>query len=114
MTDDQLRDLLRGTVDDVQPRGDFEDVRHRLEEKEPSRRRWAPLVVAVAAAVAIITGGTAWMAQHLGQTAARDTSAAGTNTIGRDVDATLYFVGDTANGPRLFAEQHRLSGVTGR
>lgn len=116
--DSDLRRLLDDAVSDVHPEGGPEQIRARAHR--PSAGRWVPLTLAAAVATILVIGGGAWLARQQSsnpppagagspqQSASQDPGAAA-----RTVDATVYYVGATASGPKLFPEQHRLTGVTG-
>ena len=67
-------------------------------------RTWG--TIAAALAVVVVTGGIAYVHHRAGEP--RPTASEG-----RSVNVTAYFLGRTASGQRLFAEQHSLTGVTG-
>ncbi len=109
--DSDLRRLLDDAVSDVHPEGGPEQIRARA--RRPSARRWVPITVAAAAATAVVIGGGAWLAQH--QSSSNPPAAGPERPAGsrrrqapaepaRTVDTTVYYVGDTASGPRLFPE----------
>ena len=115
--DSDLRRLLDDAVSDVHPDGGPEQIRSRA--RRPSAGRWVPLTLAAAAATILVIGGGTWLAQQSSnppsagpntpqQSASNDPGAAT-----RTVDATIYYVGATASGPKLFPEKQRLTGVTG-
>ncbi|MGN6251237.1 MAG: GerMN domain-containing protein [Marmoricola sp.] len=115
MTTDPTEDgdigaLLHGAVDDVQPRHDTTDVLARLagddEASAAPGRRSVP-VLAVAAVVALLLGGLAWLQQST-----PPPRPAAAPAVGRDLTLEVYYLGDTAAGPRLFSEQHVLHHVT--
>lgn len=114
-----LRQLLHDAVDDVEPPSGLDEIQRRTRTgaARGSRRRWAPLVAAVAAVVVVITGGTAVVAHQL-QDGSRHRPAPAASVSAspaptRDTDVTVYYVSETASGPRLFSERHHLTGVTG-
>ena len=115
--DSDLRRLLDDAVSDVHPEGGPEQIRSRA--RRPSAGRWVPLTLAAAAATILVIGGGAWLAQQSSnppsagpgtpqQSASQDPGAAS-----RTVDATVYYVGATASGPKLFPEKQHLTDVTG-
>jgi hypothetical protein len=117
--DSDLRGLLADAVSDVHP----DDALGRIQARtrRPSATRWVPLTVAAAAATAVVIGGAAWFGNL--QPGQDKSPAAGPGTTKqsapqkpaaatRDVDATVYYVGDAAPGPRLYPESRHLTGVT--
>ena len=81
--------------------------------------RWLPITVAAAAATAVVIAGGAWLAQrHPGSNppvagpGTTDTTASSGPAAGHPVDATVYYVGATAAGPRLFPETRRVDDAT--
>jgi hypothetical protein len=106
MNDDITR-LLHDAVDDLDPRREPGDATARLDPGpggRGSRVAWIRGAAAAAAAVVLVTGGAAYL--H---------SRSGTGIVpatGRTVDSTVYFVGVTGLGPRLFSENHESTGVT--
>ena len=115
--DGDLRRLLDDAVSDVHPEGGPDEIRARA--RRPSAMRWLPITVAAAAATAVVIAGGAWLAQrHPGS----NPPAAGPGTTdthglvgpaaGHPVDATVYYVGATAAGPRLFPEARRVADAT--
>ncbi len=128
--DSDLRRLLDAAVSDVHPEGGPDEIRALA--RRPSGRRWVPVSLAAAAATAVVIGGGAWLAQ---QRPAEPPPAAGPAPAGepstptdpdnatdpgaeapaeaRTVETTVYFVGDTAAGQRLFPERRRIDDATG-
>ena len=115
MNDDQdLRSLLHDAVSDVHPQHGPDALHGHI--GPPSATRWLPLTVAAAAAVVLVIGGTAW-AKHLSdrQPAVAGPSAPTSSAsarAGRDLNVPVYYVGDTAAGPRLFVEYHEVRDTT--
>jgi spore germination protein GerM len=113
----ELRMLLDDAVSDVHPEGGTDEIRARA--RRPSAGRWLPLTVAAAVATVVVIGGAAWLAQRQPEqtTAARTPSAppsqqASAEPRARAAAVPVYYVGDTAAGPRLFAETHRVTETT--
>jgi hypothetical protein len=114
--DGDLRRLLDDAVSDVHPRDGVEEIRSRA--RRPSAMRWLPITIAAAAATAVVIAGGAWLAQR---GPGSSSPAAGPATpdrtasapaAGHPVDATVYYVGATAAGPRLFPEVRRVADAT--
>ncbi len=130
---ERLRELLAHAVDDVEPRGGLDAIRHRTEEKHMSARPWylgaGAAVVATAATILAVTvigddPGTSPPAPAASSPAAQssaagpepsatsaDPSAAPSPSTsgqpsGAQVAAPVYYVGDTGRGPRLYREFH--------
>ncbi len=107
MNDDDITRLLHDAVDDVQPRREAADFGTRtgtdLDERG-GKVAWIRGAVAAAAAVVVVTGGAAYLHSRSGPGI--------TPAAGRTVDATVYFVGKTGVGQRLFSESHEMSDVT--
>jgi hypothetical protein len=115
--DSDLRRLLDDAVSDIHPEGSVEEIRAR--SRRPSAMRWVPITIAAAAATAVVIAGGAWLAQR--QPASNPPAASpgttGSSTVpdaapGRTVDATVYYVGATAAGPRLFPEARTVQDTT--
>ena len=119
--DSDLRGLLRDAVSDVHPEDGPEQIRARA--RRHSASRWVPLTVAAAVATVVVIGGAAWFAGKQPD----NTPAAGPSTpkaspsqqasskpaAGRTVTVPVYYVGETATGPRLFQEQHTVREAVG-
>jgi len=101
MNDDITR-LLHDAVSDIEPRREAGDLRAALHERD-GRTAWIRGALAAAAAVVLVTGGAAYLHQRSGSGV--------TPAASRTVEATVYFIGRTAVGQRLFAETHELSDV---
>jgi phage baseplate assembly protein gpV len=104
--DDRLRALLHDAVSDVEPRDGLAEVRRRTRARRTPSRRWAPVLLGAGAVTATVVAAT-FVVNGLGDDPDGDgdppvaqTSQAGPTTAA----AGLYFVGDTATGPRLFRE----------
>ena len=117
--DSDLRDLMQDAVTDVHPRGGPQQIRERA--VRPSAARWVPLTVGAAAATVLVIGGAAWFAQSQpdrSPTAGPVEPQAPTSTqrsaeAPRTATVPVYYVGDTASGRRLFAEQRKVADATG-
>ena len=118
--DGDLRRLFEDAVSDVHPEGGTDEIRARA--RRPSAMRWLPITVAAAAATAVVIAGGAWLAQRHpgsnppaaapGTTDSTDSTASSAPAAGRPVDATVYYVGTTAAGPRLYPETRRIADAT--
>ena len=115
--DGDLRRLFDDAVSDVHPEGGTDEIRARA--RRPSAMRWLPITIAAAAATAVVIAGGAWFAQrHPGSNppvagpGTTDTTASSAPAAGHPVDATVYYVGATAAGPRLFPETRRVADTT--
>jgi hypothetical protein len=120
--DSELRGLLNDAVSDVHPERGPEEI-HARARRRPSAARWLPLTVAAAVATVFVIGGAAWLAQRQPER----TPAAGGGSVqanedpaptstepptgGRNIKVLVYFVGQTATGPRLFSETLSLDNV---
>ena len=116
--DGDLRDLLRDTAAGITPHGTFDEIRERTMNR--NKARWIVPAVAAAAVMALVVGGLGWMLRDDDRGAAPapavtpTADATGTPDDGtpddgitfRQVD--VFYVGQTANGPRLFSEKHRV------
>jgi spore germination protein GerM len=120
-SDSDLRGILDDAVSDVHPEGGTDQIRARA--ARPSATRWVPITLAAAAATAVVIGGGTWLAQQQSSSPPAagpgspqaPTSQAPTSEAPatRTVSVPVYYVGETANGPRLFPEQVRLTDVSG-
>lgn len=115
--DSDLRSLLRDAVSDVHPHGTLDQVRSRAPKTTATGRRWVlPTLAAAAATVAVIAGAVALP----GNDSTRDDPPAAqapatpqddSPTRAAEPDVMLavpaYFIGTTAQGPRLYREFQR-------
>jgi hypothetical protein len=114
--DGDLRRLLDDAVSDVHPEGGTEQIRARA--RKPSATRWVPITIAAAVAVILVIGGGTWLARQ--QTKDTPPAAAPDKkpepqapaNAGHPVEATVYWVGATASGPRLFPEARHVDDAT--
>ncbi len=107
-------------MSDVRPPERLDEIRSRTTGRPaaPSSTRWLPLTIAAAAAVVLVIGGTAWVANLTSE----DSPAAGPerpgattgadDSPGRDLNVPVTYVGATAAGPRLFTESHEVGDTT--
>ncbi len=112
-----LRRLLGDAVTDVHPHGTPEQIRSRA--RRPSTDRWVPIVAAAAVATVAVIGGAAWLGRQgdsppaaapgTTETSKQDRAA---QTPARTVTVPVYYVAETAAGPRLFKETHRVDDTT--
>lgn len=100
---DDLRRLVTETAASIRPQGTLDDIRTRTEKVDPMTRHWFLPTIAAAAATALIIGGAFWVTQGSDDPAA---GPAGTPSTPSQVEraAPAYFVGQAAQGPRLFRE----------
>lgn len=107
LPDDDLRRLIHDAASGIRPQGTLDDITNRTQEVDPMARRWFLPVIAAATVMALAIGGAVWLAQDkspaggtgpLGQ----QTPTNGVSTSARAVP--IYFVGDAAQGPRLYRE----------
>ena len=117
--DDELRRLLHDAVADVQPRDTFDDIRSRTHQESPMSKRWFVPTLAVAAVMAAVVGGAFWLVND--DDATPSPSGAPTNNASIEPDVPsdtatsgtgeravpVYYVGETANGQKLYREFHR-------
>lgn len=112
--DEDLRSLLHETAETITPHGSLDDIRART--RRSSTRRWLFPAVAAAVALGLAVGGTAWVLRDnptSDQSPAAPAPTTGvteepTGAVGPPRPATVYYVGDTARGRGLFAEQHEV------
>ena len=114
--DSDLRRLLDDAVSDVDPGEGLDRIRYRV--RRPSPGRWVPITVAAALATVLVIAGAAWLGRSQPPAAGPGTSDGATSgkpvaQPGRAVDVTVYYVGETAIGPRLFSELHTVPHATG-
>ncbi len=117
--DSELRRLLDDAVSEVHPRGGTAHIRARADRSSPTR--WVPIVLAAAVATVVVIAGAGWLGQRgpSGTPAAEpgspsQTPDGGTSAEpGRTVTLTVYYVGETALGPRLFPEKRTFTDVRG-
>jgi spore germination protein GerM len=121
--DSELRQLLDDAVSDVHPKGGLDQIRARAGQSSSAGRsgRWVPVVLAAAVATVVVITGAGWLAQRepSGPPAAEqgttlDTpSSRGSVEAGRTATLSIYYVGQTAVGPRLFPEVRTFTDVRG-
>lgn len=120
--DDDLRRALHDAVSEVRPRDALDQIRSRTDKvvtmNNSANRRWLLPTIAVAAVMAAVIGGAFWMTRDddpsgapvatPSQTPTSDTSpsqSAEPDLVARAVP--VYFVGETAHGPKLYREFQR-------
>ena len=105
--DRDLRALLHDAVADIEPADRLGEVRRRTRGRAPSRR-WLPLLVgAGAVAATVVTAGVVIGALDDDSPTDDAPVAAGSTSPTSEPStaaAGIYFVGDTASGPRLYRE----------
>ncbi len=117
--DSELRRLLDDAVSDVHPQGGTSDIRARADR--PTSTRWVPIVLAAAVATVIVIAGAGWLGQRepSGTPAAEPGSPSQTPdgqtslAPGRSETLSVFYVGETAVGPRLFPETRTFTEVRG-
>ena len=109
MDDERLRALFHDAVSDVEPHDGLGEVRRRTRVRRTSSRRWAPVLVGAGAVAATVVAAT-FVVNGLDDDPDRDDPPVASTSPSESTDdpttaaAGLYFVGDTATGPRLFRE----------
>lgn len=104
--DQDLRAGLHDAVSDVRPQRGVEEIEARIAARPGSvRRSWFAGTTTAVAAIVLVTGGVAWINHH----AANPQPAV--SGSGNSVAVIAYYLGDTANGPRLFSEHHTVKQV---
>lgn len=124
--DHQLRRMLDDAVSDVHPSGGTDEIRSRAGTPRPSATRWVPITLAAAMATVLVIGGAAWLGRQSDDPTAADAPAAPAPTSqtsatdsspepdpGRTLEVPVYYVGQTASGPRLFLENHTVENAVG-
>lgn len=105
--DERLRALLHDAVSDVEPRDGLGEVRRRTRARRTPSRRWAPLLVGAGAVAATVVAATV-VVNGLDSDPDRDeppvTSPSESTSDPNTAAAGLYFVSESASGPRLFRE----------
>lgn len=100
--DQDLRALLHETADQITPYGNLDDIRERT--PRASKRRWILPSVAAAAAMLLVVGGVGWLVRSN----VTNTHAAGSPATDPVPEFTwhqpIYFVGQAADGYRLFPD----------
>jgi hypothetical protein len=113
--DDDLRGLFHDAVSDVEPHGGLDQIRSRTHKVDPMNRRWILPVIAAAAATIVVIGGVVALTGGNNTDdqppAAQQPSSPESSTATADAKVSaavpVYFVGDTAVGPRLYREFQR-------
>lgn len=98
--DDDLRALLHGAVDDIEPADRLGEIRRRTATGARPRRHWPLVLIAAGTATAGVVGFAALVGQWVGGTDQPDPAAPGP----RQAAVAAYFIDDTVDGPRLFRE----------
>jgi hypothetical protein len=117
---DPIRELLESAVSDVEPAYGLDRIRSRTATRRSRTWMWVAGAagVATAAAVAAVAaiGGLSVVTidggSESGPAAGGGSSSAGSSSAGASTAGpvrTVYFVGDTGSGPRLFGERHRTA-----
>jgi hypothetical protein len=113
--DDRMRALFHDAVSDVTPRDGLADVRRRTRARRTtSARRWAPVLLGTGAVAATVVAATFIVNGLSDDDTDRQPPVAGTSssTIPTTSAAGIYFVSDTASGPRLFREFQAIGTTT--
>lgn len=119
--DHELRRMMDDAVSDVHPTGGTDEIRSRAgTPRRPSATRWVPITLAAAVATVLVISGAAWLGRQPDNPPAAGTPAAPASqepspepTPGRTVEVPVYYVGQTASGPRLFLENHTVADAVG-
>ena len=118
--DIELRELFEDAVSDVHPRGELTRIMSRARaQTTPSPTRWLPLTVAAALATILTIGGVAWFAEQSQNAPTASPGGPGgdedptRSRVGRTVTVPVYYLGETAQGPRLFREFRKVQNVRG-
>lgn len=110
--DDDLRQLFSDATSDIRPQGSLDDILDRTKKVDPMARRWFLPVIAAAAVMALAIGGAVWLAKDSNSPqGSQDPISTPTPTAGVDVSeraVPMYFVGEAAQGKRLFREFQKL------
>ncbi|TIC84850.1 hypothetical protein E8D34_14160 [Nocardioides sp. GY 10113] len=110
---DELRSTLHHAAAGLAPGDRLGDVRRRIRARATTRapRRWLPVAVGAAVATAAVVVAAVTVGQVTGA-ASRPPAAGRTPTAATaGGPVALYFVAETATGPRLFREFATLPGV---
>jgi hypothetical protein len=109
--DQRLRDLLDDAVADVEPHDRLHEIRRRTRDRTRARQRWLPVVAGAGLATALVVVGTV-VALEVGDDGPppdEPPPAASRPAVDPATRATpVYFLGETATGPRLYREFQRL------
>lgn len=114
--DDDLRQLFADATSEIRPNGTLDDIRNQTKKVDPMARRWFLPSLAAAAVMALVIGGAFWMTRDTGSDGAAGPAAPPSATASDEptvveppmAEMTLYYVGQGANGPRLFAEKQKV------
>ncbi|GAA4801974.1 hypothetical protein ACFQ0K_13215 [Nocardioides caeni] len=105
--DDDLRALLHGAVDDIDPADRLGEIRRRTAARNRSRRHWPLVLVGAGTATAAVVGFAA-LAGQLGGGDEPGPEPAAPNP--RQAAVAAYFIDDTfVDGQRLFREFHAVA-----
>ncbi len=123
--DSGLRALFHDAVSDVEPYGTLDQIHAREHEAAPTTRRWLLPTIAAAAATVVVIGGAVAVTRDAGRgnppaaqqpaptakASAPQDDATGSVAAEPEAEVTAavpaYFVGTTAQGPRLYREFQR-------
>lgn len=117
---DDLRGALHDAVADVRPDGTLDDIRSRTEVVPMNDKRWILPTLAAAVVLGLVIGGTAWLLRDDDDPTGA-TLPAGTpppSATPTEPDATegtvqkaipVYYLGDVADGERLFREFQQMA-----
>lgn len=113
MTDpnDDLRRLFADATAEVRPQGTLDDIRSRTQKVDPMARRWFLPAVVAAAVLGVVVGGGFWLNHDGGSSTSfvpSGTPATADPDPATTTDVTVFYVGEGANGPRLFSETHQV------
>ncbi|MDQ6688722.1 MAG: GerMN domain-containing protein [Actinomycetota bacterium] len=104
---EDVRELLHGAVADVQPRQELPSILARTGPAAGGPRHRVPVPLAAAVLTAALVGGIVYVGHRTSSTPASPGP-----TTGRSVTEQVFYLGATANGPRLFSEADNLDRVT--
>jgi hypothetical protein len=119
--DDDLRSIVRGAVSGVRPSSSLDEIQRRTAQQPNRSRTWLAAIAAAA-----LVAGTVGVIATVVHTSPVPTDTARPNPTSiptnsrpsgpaqpRNVEAGVYFVGDTVAGPRLFREKRTYEGLAG-
>ena len=112
---DDFRQLFHEAASDIRPQGSLDDILDRTKKVDPMTRRWFLPVIAAAAVIGLAIGGAVYLsgddspASSTPPPAGSPSANPTTGTSGVEGAVPVYFIGEAAQGPRLYREFQHLS-----
>ena len=121
--DEDLRELFQDATSDIRPQGTYDDILDRTKKVDPMTRRWFLPVTAAATVIGLAIGGAVLISHDssnpkgtrgpLSSTTPTPNPSTGTALPLPVKDVTIFYLGDTPSGPRLFSEVEPVEAAEG-